>query len=181
MPRPTTKADLIEAANTNFEKLTTLIESLSDEERLADIFPNERDKNERDVLVHLSEWHRLLVEWINANTKGVAAPFLPEPYNWRNLPAHEYRILEKTPEYAVCGCSGNAAKNTRGGIEPYRNIFQRPTFCQKCVHMDGQHLARQLLRIGNLKPLRLGDKEHQKSSERISKAGVIAAYRKRHT
>ena len=62
MPRPTTKADLIEAANTNFEKLTTLIESLSDEERLADIFPNERDKNVRDVLVHLSEWHRLLVE-----------------------------------------------------------------------------------------------------------------------
>jgi hypothetical protein len=95
MPRPTTKADLIEAANTNFEKLTTLIESLSDEERLADIFPNERDKNVRDVLVHLSEWHRLLVEWINANTKGVAAPFLPEPYNWRTYPHMNIEFWKK--------------------------------------------------------------------------------------
>ena len=44
MPRPTTKADLIEAANKNFETLEALLGSLSDEEKCADIFPNERDK-----------------------------------------------------------------------------------------------------------------------------------------
>ena len=86
MPRPTTKADLIEAANKNFETLEALLGSLSDEEKCADIFPNERDKNVRDVLVHLSEWHRLLIDWINANMNGAAAPFLPERFNWRTCP-----------------------------------------------------------------------------------------------
>ena len=86
MPRPTTKVDLIEAANKNFETLEALLGSLSDEEKRSDIFPNERDKNVRDVLVHLSEWHRLLIDWINANMNGAAASFLPERFNWRTCP-----------------------------------------------------------------------------------------------
>ena len=86
MPRPNTKSDLIEAANKNFEVLRSILDGSSDEEKHADIFPNERDKNVRDVLVHLSEWHRLLINWIETNMKGVAAPFLPEPYNWRTYP-----------------------------------------------------------------------------------------------
>ncbi len=59
MPRPKTKADLIHAANNNFETLLNLIGGLSDEEKHADIFPNERDKNVRDVLVHLFEFYKL--------------------------------------------------------------------------------------------------------------------------
>lgn len=42
-----------------------------------------RDKNLRDVLVHLGEWHHLLLEWVRANQRGERQPFLPEPYNWR--------------------------------------------------------------------------------------------------
>ena len=51
MPRSTSKADLIQAANDQFSKLWTLIGEMSDEEKRADIVPNERDKNVRDVLV----------------------------------------------------------------------------------------------------------------------------------
>ena len=86
MPRPTTKEDLIEAANEQFEKLWNLIDGMSEKERIADINPNERDKNVRDVLVHLYEWHCLLLNWIKSNTQGKPAAFLPAPYNWKTYP-----------------------------------------------------------------------------------------------
>ena len=95
MPRPTTKADLIQAANDQFAKLWTLIGEMSDEEKSADIVPNERDKNVRDVLVHLYEWHCLLLNWIQSNTNGKPAPFLPTPYNWKTYPQMNVAFWEK--------------------------------------------------------------------------------------
>ena len=95
MPRPTTKSDLIQAANDQFAKLWTLIDEMSDEEKSADIVPNERDKNVRDVLVHLYEWHCLLLNWIQTNTNGKPAPFLPAPYNWKTYPQMNVAFWEK--------------------------------------------------------------------------------------
>lgn len=95
MPRPTTKADLIQAANEQFAKLWTLIGEMSDEEKSADIVPNERDKNVRDVLVHLYEWHCLLLNWIRSNTNRNPAPFLPVPYNWKTYPQMNIVFWEK--------------------------------------------------------------------------------------
>ena len=95
MPRPTTKADLIQAANDQFAKLWTLIGEMSDEEKRADIVPNERDKNVRDILVHLYEWHCLLLNWIQTNTNGKPAPFLPAPYNWKTYPQMNVAFWEK--------------------------------------------------------------------------------------
>lgn len=42
-----------------------------------------RDKNLRDVLIHLYEWHQLLLNWVDANENGEDKPFIPEPYNWK--------------------------------------------------------------------------------------------------
>ncbi len=92
MPRPATKTDLLAAANTNFEKLWGIIDSMSETERSAPFNFNEnsgkeahwkRDKNVRDVLVHLYEWHQLLLNWVRNNQRGEAQPFLPAPYNWK--------------------------------------------------------------------------------------------------
>ena len=95
MPRPTTKADLIQAANEQFAKLWTLIGEMSDEEKRTDIVPNERDKNVRDILVHLYEWHCLLLNWIRSNTNRNPAPFLPAPYNWKTYPQMNVVFWEK--------------------------------------------------------------------------------------
>ena len=95
MPRPTTKADLIQAANEQFAKLWALIGEMSDKEKRDDIVPNERDKNVRDVLVHLYEWHCLLLNWIRSNTNRNPAPFLPAPYNWKTYPQMNVVFWEK--------------------------------------------------------------------------------------
>lgn len=57
MARPQTKNDLLEQAQTNYDKLLNLINSLSPEEQLGE-FPFEgRDRQIRDCLAHLYEWH----------------------------------------------------------------------------------------------------------------------------
>ena len=70
MSRPTTKQDLILAANTNYEKLLNLIGTLTETELNTPFhFENDekkkeahwkRDQNLKDVLIHLYEWHQLI-------------------------------------------------------------------------------------------------------------------------
>ena len=93
MARPQTKENLMIAAKENFEKLNTLISKMSDKELTTpfDFSKDEkkkeahwkRDKNLRDILIHLYEWHQLILNWVESNQKGEVKPFLPEPYNWR--------------------------------------------------------------------------------------------------
>ena len=85
MPRPKNKEELIIAANTNYEKLLTMIESRTDAEKENEYdFSNDekkkeahwrRDKNLRDVLMHLNEWHLLLLEWIKNRENGSNKPY----------------------------------------------------------------------------------------------------------
>ena len=91
MGRPTTKSDLISAANKNFEEMKLLASSLTEKELSTPFEFDEkkkeahwkRDKNLRDVFIHLYEWHQLLLNWIQANQTGANRPFIPAPYNWK--------------------------------------------------------------------------------------------------
>jgi hypothetical protein len=104
MSRPTTKTDLIIAANEQFEKIWKLIDSMTVEVQNKSFdFGNtmgkeshwKRDKNLRDVLAHLYEWHQLLLNWVNANRAGERKSFLPEPYNWKTYPEMNIEFWEK--------------------------------------------------------------------------------------
>ena len=93
MPRPKNKEELKTAAETNYEKLLTLIETRSEAEKTTpyDFFSDagkkeahwRRDRNLRDVLMHLNEWHLLLLKWIKNREEGSNKPFLMEGYNWK--------------------------------------------------------------------------------------------------
>ena len=86
MPRAATKAELHTAAAAQWDKMWALIDSVPDAGAVVFDFGNDpklkeahwqRDKNLRDVLVHLYEWHRLLLNWTAANLNGEAKTFLP--------------------------------------------------------------------------------------------------------
>jgi len=93
VPRPTTKNDLMTAAKENYEKLNLLISKMTSEELNTPFdFSKDkkkkeahwrRDKNLRDILIHLYEWHKLVLNWVRSNQKGEEKSFIPEPYNWR--------------------------------------------------------------------------------------------------
>ena len=94
MPRAQNKADLLKAAAENYKKLQDFIAGMSQKELetpfdFSSLSKSEshwaRDKNLRDVLIHLYEWHNLLFKAIERNEKtpGIKFSFLPEEYNWK--------------------------------------------------------------------------------------------------
>lgn len=93
MARPTNKTELIEAADTQLDKLWAFIDGMSEAALRTEFdFSGDekkkeahwqRDKNLRDVLIHLYEWHQLLLKWIKSNSAGKPAYFLPSPYTWK--------------------------------------------------------------------------------------------------
>lgn len=108
MPRPRNKDELIRSINTEFSKLCKIINE-TPKDILQDDFTiplpsNSRDKNARDVLIHLYEWQVMLQNFINNNLdfrggkftpKAEIVPFLPPPYNWRTYPQLNIKIWQK--------------------------------------------------------------------------------------
>ena len=104
MPRPTTKTELISSSNDQWAKMWKMIDSVEGGARsIAFSFDDpklkeahwQRDKNMRDVLVHLYEWHRLLLDWTSSNFGGEPKPFLPEPYGWKTYGDMNVEFWEK--------------------------------------------------------------------------------------
>lgn len=95
MPRPKNKSDLLSLSNSNFEKLRLLIDSLWDNVENQTFTFEDRDKNIRDVLVHLYEWHQLMIHFISENVKWNNVSFLPSPYNWKTYPQMNVEIRNK--------------------------------------------------------------------------------------
>ncbi|MGL5406433.1 MAG: ClbS/DfsB family four-helix bundle protein [Propionibacteriaceae bacterium] len=105
MPRPQTKTELLKQSTETFERVQQLLTSMSDA-AISVSFSNEiatmgsqahwnRDKNVRDVLIHLYEWHQLLLRWVSAHRAGLDQPFLPAPYTWRNYAQLNQDFWEK--------------------------------------------------------------------------------------
>ena len=72
MPRPTTKQELISLSEENFSKLLDFINALPEEyktKKYENNELNERDKTISDVMMHLYEWHQLLLNWVKSNQK----------------------------------------------------------------------------------------------------------------
>jgi len=94
MPRPKNKQELITAATENYSKLLELINARTEAEinTQYDFSADEkkkeahwrRDNNLRDVVMHLHEWHLLLLLWIKNRESGENKPFLMEGYNWKS-------------------------------------------------------------------------------------------------
>lgn len=125
MGRPATKTDLIEAANGQFDKLWSLIDSMTVDEKNAafnfgDDFNDKeahwaRDKNLRDVYIHLYEWHQLLLNWVESNQSGDQRPFLPMPYNWKNYGEMNVAFWEKH-QATTCADAIAMLKQSHGDV-----------------------------------------------------------------
>jgi len=96
MPRPTNKTDLLKAADAQFEKMWKLIDSMSTEEHTATFKFEDRDKNLRDILVHLYEWHQMVKRWHLIGTIEGGIPDVPgKGYSWKTLPDLNLEIWKK--------------------------------------------------------------------------------------
>ncbi|MCL2113560.1 MAG: ClbS/DfsB family four-helix bundle protein [Streptococcaceae bacterium] len=104
MVKATNKSELISYSQKNWEKLWKLIDDMDEETKNGTFrFNSEgkkeqhwsRDKNIRDVLAHLYEWHKLLLNFVMKNRQGEHISFLPIPYSWKNYGDMNEKFWEK--------------------------------------------------------------------------------------
>ncbi|MWV62059.1 ClbS/DfsB family four-helix bundle protein [Helicobacter saguini] len=90
MARAKNKGELLESTQNEFAKLFKFIESIPPRSQISPfknaLKGNSRDKNLRDVLIHLYEWHILLLNFTQNITRITPLPFFPNGYNWKTYP-----------------------------------------------------------------------------------------------
>ncbi|WP_343013250.1 ClbS/DfsB family four-helix bundle protein [Gemella morbillorum] len=147
MARPKTKENLMIAAKENFEKLNTLISKMSDKELTTpfDFSKDEkkkeahwkRDKNLRDVLIHLYEWHQLILNWVESNQKGEEKPFLPEPYNWRTYGDMNVEFWKKHQNTSLEDATKALQKSHKEILKLAENFTNEELFSKKVYKWVG--------------------------------------------
>ena len=147
MARPQTKEDLLIAAKENYEKLNTLIAKMSDEQLTTpfDFSKDEkkkeahwkRDKNLRDVLIHLYEWHQLILNWVESNQKGEEKPFLPDPYNWRTYGDMNVEFWKKHQNTSLEDATRALEKSHKDVLELAEKFTNEELFSRKVYKWVG--------------------------------------------
>ncbi|MEL7496768.1 MAG: ClbS/DfsB family four-helix bundle protein [Planctomycetota bacterium] len=86
MPRPKTKSELLSASENGYSQLNQMLDALTPSQREA-TFPFEhRDRNIRDILAHLHEWHLMMLRWYQQGMDGVQPDMPAKGYSWRTTP-----------------------------------------------------------------------------------------------
>ena len=147
MARPQTKEGLLIAAKENFEKLNTLISKMSDKELTTpfDFSKDEkkkeahwkRDKNLRDVLIHLYEWHQLILNWVESNQKGEEKPFIPQPYNWRTYGDMNVEFWKKHQNTSLEDATKALQKSHKEVLKLAENFTNEELFSKKVYKWVG--------------------------------------------
>ena len=86
MPRPTTKDELVELSQKNFQRLNDYISSFSDAELHREFPQGYLNRNIRDVLAHLHHWHLMMLEWYRVGMKGQKPDIPANGYTWKTVP-----------------------------------------------------------------------------------------------
>lgn len=147
MARPQTKENLMIAAKENFEKLNILISKMSDKELTTpfDFSKDEkkkeahwkRDKNLRDVLIHLYEWHQLILNWVESNQKGEEKPFIPQPYNWRTYGDMNVEFWKKHQNTSLEDATKALQKSHKEVLKLAENFTNEELFSKKVYKWVG--------------------------------------------
>ena len=147
MPRPTTKDELLESAQLNFEKLWQLVESMPAEALNTDFdFSDDlkkkeahwsRDKNLRDILIHLYEWHQLLIKWIKANLAGNQSSFIPEPYTWKTYGEMNVEFWKKHQNTTLKSATGMVKESHEAVLALVQSFTNEQLFTKQFFDWTG--------------------------------------------
>jgi hypothetical protein len=95
MPRPRSKEELINLSRLNYDKLLSYIDALPPEAQQAEFPPGTMNRNVRDVLAHLHQWHLLFLDWYHVGMQGDKPDMPAKGYSWKTLPDLNRKIWEK--------------------------------------------------------------------------------------
>lgn len=95
MPRPQSKYELINFSQNNFDKLMGEVNAYPEKKRHQAFPSGTLNRNIRDVLAHLHQWHLLMLEWYKIGMNG-EKPYMPaKGHTWKTLPELNRKIQEE--------------------------------------------------------------------------------------
>ena len=147
MVRPKTKERLAHQADESFAKLFHYIDSMSETilntefDFSSDKGKKElhwaRDRNLRDVLIHLYEWHHLLLKWVTSNMAGLKVSFLPEPYNWKTYGQMNVEFWEKHQTTELLGAKRIVQQSHEAALELVKSFTDEELFTKQYYDWTG--------------------------------------------
>lgn len=137
MPRPQTKEQLLEQSNLNFEKLQTLINTFSPAQQEATFPFEDRDRNIRDVIIHLYEWHQLLLNRESTNMKEKKVDFLPSPYNRKTYPQMNVEFWKQHQKTSLVNAKKMLEKSHQAVIKMIESHTNDELFTKKFYSRTG--------------------------------------------
>ncbi len=94
MPRPTSKPELLHLADANYRKLLKLISDQSAELQEKEFPPGTMNRHISDVICHLHEWHKMLMDWYQIGMTGNKPEMPAKGYTWKDTSILNHRIWE---------------------------------------------------------------------------------------
>ena len=101
MARPKNKSDLIQQSEGNYQKLINYIMSFPEEIRLVEFPEGTMNRNIRDVLAHLHEWHKMFLKWHDVGMRGEKPAIPAQGYTWKTTPELNRKIWEQNNKYEL--------------------------------------------------------------------------------
>ncbi len=95
MPRPKSKAELLELGEQNYEKLMKLVDSYPKSDQFADFPKGTLNRTIGDVLAHLHHWHLMLLEWYEIGMAGEKPDVPAKGHTWATTPELNREIWAK--------------------------------------------------------------------------------------
>lgn len=100
MSRPKSKSELLDQSQNNYNKLLEHIREYGSDEN-KHIFPEGMlNRNIRDVIGHLYEWHLMMLTWYEIGMKGEKPDMPAKGYTWKTTPALNKEIQKKYTKYS---------------------------------------------------------------------------------
>ena len=97
MPRPKNKEELLHLSTSNYEKLINRVKEM-DSENIE--FPEGYlNRNVRDVLGHLHEWHNMMLMWYKVGMSGEKPSMPKEGFTWKTTSLLNREIQEMYHTY----------------------------------------------------------------------------------
>jgi len=92
MARPKSKIELQQLSASNFKKLMDQVDGMPPNDRNAEFPEGYLNRNIKDVLAHLHEWHNMMIMWYNQGMKGQKPDIPKKGYTWKTTPALNQEI-----------------------------------------------------------------------------------------
>ncbi|MDX2077286.1 MAG: ClbS/DfsB family four-helix bundle protein [bacterium] len=99
MPRPTSKAQLLQQTIKNYDVLQAELAKLSPAEMIE--FGIVGDWSVKDVLAHLFAWQQMVVSWYRMGKRGEKFITPSEKYTWTQIPALNQEIYETYRDHSL--------------------------------------------------------------------------------